>query len=114
MPSAAPGGARSMRSHGGSPSRRQAAAVSRRPTGAGGEYMVRSVAPPAFARLAPRTATVGLQQFTNVADPLFTPLANGLRQATMLGAAAPPLAMESLVAAAVDRISVLLDASRQK
>src|SRR5215467_535698 len=80
----------------------------------GGEYMVLSVAPAAFARLAPRTATVGLQQFTNVADPLFTPLANGLRQATMLGAAAPALAMESLVAAAVDRISVLLDASRQK
>jgi len=80
----------------------------------GGEYMVLSVAPAAFARLAPRTATGGLQQFTNVADPLFTPLANGLRRATMLGAAAPPLAMESLVAAAVDRISVLLDASRQK
>src|SRR5262249_56043302 len=41
----------------------------------GGEYMVLSVTPDAFARLAPRTATGGLQQFTNLAHPLFTPLA---------------------------------------
>src|SRR5262249_38229470 len=40
----------------------------------------------------------------------FTPLATGLRRAAVLGAAAPPLAMETLVAAAVERVSVLLGA----
>src|SRR5215470_10338883 len=76
----------------------------------GGEYMVLSVAPATFARLAPGIAIDRLQQFTNVADPLFTPLATDLRRAAVLGAAAPPLAMETLVAAAVERVSVQLGA----
>ena len=80
----------------------------------GGEYLVLSVAPETFARLAPGIATGRLQQFTNVADPLFTPLANGLRRATVLGAAIPPLAMETLAAAAVERVSVLLDAGTRR
>src|SRR5262245_19314990 len=49
----------------------------------GGEYLVLSVAPETFARLAPAIATGRLQQFTNVADPLFTPLANALRRAAV-------------------------------
>ena len=65
-----------------------------------------SVAPETFARLSPEFANGQLQQFTNVADPLFTSLAIGLRRAAMLGAAAAPLAMETLVAAAVERVSV--------
>jgi AraC family transcriptional regulator len=80
----------------------------------GGEYLVLSVAPETFARLAPGIETGELQQFTNAADPLFTPLAAGLRRAIMLGAASPPLAMETLVAAAVERVSALLDASTQR
>jgi AraC family transcriptional regulator len=76
----------------------------------GGEYLVLSVAPETFARLAPGIARGRLRQFTNVADPLFTPLATGLRRAAMLGAATPALAMETLAAAAVERVSVLLDA----
>ena len=78
----------------------------------GGEYLVLIVAPETFARLAPGIATGQLQQFTNVADPLFTPLANGLRRVTMLGATAPPLALETLVAVAVERVSLVLDAGR--
>jgi AraC family transcriptional regulator len=80
----------------------------------GGEYLVLSVAPETFARLAPGIAAGQLQQFTNAADPLFTPLAIGLRRASVLGAAAPPLAMEILVAAAVARVSVLLNAGTQR
>ncbi|WFU73225.1 AraC family transcriptional regulator [Bradyrhizobium sp. CB2312] len=80
----------------------------------GGEYLVLSVAPETFARLAPGIATSHLQQFTNVADPLFTPLATGLRRATVLGAVAPRLAMETLVAATVERISVLFAAGAQR
>ena len=75
----------------------------------GGEYLVLSVAPETLARHAPRTVRGRLPQITNVADPLFTPLAIGLRRAAMLGAAAP-LAIETLVAAAVERISAVLDA----
>ena len=52
-----------------------------------------SVAPETFARLVPGIVTSPLQQFTNMADPRFTPLATGLRRAAVLGAAAPPLAM---------------------
>jgi AraC family transcriptional regulator len=70
----------------------------------GGEYLAVSIAPETFARLAPGFATGQLQRFTNVADPLFTSLAIGLRRAAMLGAA--PLAMETLVAAAVERVSL--------
>jgi AraC family transcriptional regulator len=76
--------------------------------------LVLSVAPETFARLAPGIATGRLQQFTNVADPLFTPLATGLRRATMLGAPTPSLAMEALAVAAVERISVLLDAGTRR
>ena len=43
----------------------------------GGEYLVLSVAPETFTRLAPGIATDQLPQFTNVADPLFTPLRPG-------------------------------------
>jgi len=80
----------------------------------GGEYLVLSVAPETFARLAPGIAAVRLRQFTNVADPLFTALATGLRRATVLGAATSLLAMETLVAAAIDRVSALLDADPQR
>src|SRR5215471_2814529 len=77
----------------------------------GGEYLVLSVAPETFARHAPGTVRGRLPQITNVADPLFTPLAIGLRRAAMLGAAAP-LAIETLVAAAVERISAVHDTAR--
>lgn len=80
----------------------------------GGEYLVLSVAPQTFARLAPGIARDQLQQFTNAADPLYTPLATNLRRAIMLGAVTPPLAMEILVAAAVERVSALLDPSTQR
>jgi hypothetical protein len=63
--------------------------------------LVLTVAPETLARLAPGNASVRLAQFTNVADPLFTPLAIGLRRAAMLCAAAQPLAIETLAAAAV-------------
>jgi AraC family transcriptional regulator len=75
----------------------------------GGEYLVLRIAPETFTRLAPGMESGRLARFTNVADPLFTPLATGLRRMTMLGSAAPPLAIEALAAAAVERVSVLLD-----
>jgi len=80
----------------------------------GGEYLVLSVAPETFTQLAPGIATDRLSQFTNVADPLFTPLAAGLRRAMVLGAATPTLAIETLVAAAIERVSVLLDAGMRR
>jgi AraC family transcriptional regulator len=80
----------------------------------GGEYLVLSVAPETFARLAPGIATDRLRQLTNVADPPFTPLAADLRRAAVLGNLAPPLAMDSFVAAAVERVSVLLAAGAQR
>ena len=80
----------------------------------GGEYLVLTVAPETLARLAPGNASARLAQFTNVADPLFTPLAIGLRRAAMLCAAAQPLAIETLAAAAVERVSVLLGTSMPK
>jgi AraC family transcriptional regulator len=80
----------------------------------GGEYFVLSIAPETFVQLAPGLATERLPQFTNVADPLFTPLAAGLRRALVLGAATPSLAMETLVTAAIERISVLLEAGRRR
>jgi len=80
----------------------------------GGEYLMLSVAPETYTRLAPGIATDRLPQFTNVADPQFTPLAAGLRRAMVLGAARPPLAMETLVAAAIERVSVLLDAGTRR
>jgi AraC family transcriptional regulator len=80
----------------------------------GGEYLVLSVAPEIFARLAPGIPTGRLQQFTNLADPLFTSLATGLRRATALGGATPPLAMDTLIAAAVERVSERLDAGTHR
>jgi AraC family transcriptional regulator len=80
----------------------------------GGEYLVLSVAPETFTRLVPGIAIGPLQQFTNVADPVFTPLANGLRRATVVGAATPPLAMEVLAAAAVERVAVVLEAGARR
>jgi AraC family transcriptional regulator len=76
----------------------------------GGEYLILSVAPETFARLAPGIAQARLSQFTNVADPQFTRLAIGLRRATMVGAAIPPLSIETMAAAAVERVSTVLDA----
>src|SRR5262245_59246350 len=80
----------------------------------GGEYLVLSVAPDTFARLAAGTASRQLRRFSNAADPLFTPLATGLRRITIPGVAAPALAMDTLVAAAVERVSALLDAGPQR
>jgi AraC family transcriptional regulator len=80
----------------------------------GGEYLVLSVAPEKFARLASGVRTSQLKQFTNAADPPFTPIAIGLRRITMVGAAAPSLAMESVVAAAAERVSALLNPATRR
>ena len=80
----------------------------------GGEYLVLSLAPEIFARLASGIETGQLKRFSNAADPLFTPLATGLRRIAMLGAAAPSLAMETVVAAAAERVSALLNPGTQK
>jgi AraC family transcriptional regulator len=77
----------------------------------GGEYLMLTVAPETFARLAPGIASGRLAQITNVADPLFTPLAIGLRRATILGAMIRPLAIETLTATAVERVSAFFDTS---
>jgi AraC family transcriptional regulator len=74
----------------------------------GGEYLVLTVAPETFARLAPGIATGQLHQFTNVADHLFTPLAIALRRTAMLGAAAPSLAIENSAIEAVERVLVAI------
>ena len=79
----------------------------------GGEYLVLNVAPETFTRLAPGIAAGQLQQFTNLADPLFTPLAASLRRVALLGAAAPLLVIETHVAIAVERVSTLLVGSRR-
>jgi AraC family transcriptional regulator len=76
----------------------------------GGEYLLISIAPETFSRLVPRITWRRLSQFTNVADPLFTPLAIGLRRAALLRAATPLLSIEMMAAAAVERISAVLDA----
>ena len=76
----------------------------------GGEYLLLSIAPETFSRLAPRIMWRRLSQFTNVADPLFTPLAIGLRRAALLRAATPLLSIEIMAAAAVERVSAALDA----
>jgi AraC family transcriptional regulator len=68
-----------------------------------------SVEPETFARLAPELASGSLAQFTNATDPIFTRLPIDLRQATLLGAAISPLAFEALVAAAIQRVSELLN-----
>jgi AraC family transcriptional regulator len=75
----------------------------------GGEYLMLSVEPDTLARLSPETASGPLVQFSNVADPLFTRFAVGLRRATMLGAACSPLAIEVLIAAAIQRVSAMLN-----
>jgi AraC family transcriptional regulator len=77
----------------------------------GGEYLVLSVAPATFARLAPGIAAGQLHQFTNVIDPLFTPLATALRRAAMLHCTGSPLMIETLAVAAVERISVAINRS---
>lgn len=78
----------------------------------GGEYLTLSVEPETFARFAPEVASGSLRQFTNVADPPFTRFALGLRRATMIAAAISPLAIEVLAAAAVQRVSVLLNGGK--
>jgi AraC family transcriptional regulator len=80
----------------------------------GGEYLVLSVAPDMFAQLALGIDTGQLRQFTNAADPLFTPLASRLRLITMAGAAASSLALDAVVAAAPDRVSALMNPRRQR
>jgi AraC family transcriptional regulator len=75
----------------------------------GGEYLVLTVVPEVFARLSPRIASSRLAQFSNVPDPLFTPLAASLRQAAILGKTTWPLAIETLAAAAVERVSAFFD-----
>jgi AraC family transcriptional regulator len=75
----------------------------------GGEYLLLSLAPDVFDRFASGTSTSRLRQFSNMADPLFTPLAASLRRITMPGAAAPSLAIETLVAVAAERVSTLLN-----
>ena len=80
----------------------------------GGEYLVLSFAPKVFARFASGIETCRLRQFTNAADPRFTPLATSLRRMTMVGAAAPSLAMESVVAVAAERVSAVLNPSTQR
>jgi AraC family transcriptional regulator len=80
----------------------------------GGEYLVLSFVPEIFARRATGIETSQVRQFTNAADPLFTPLATELRRITMFGAAAPSLAIETIVAAAVERVSALLNPSTKR
>jgi AraC family transcriptional regulator len=80
----------------------------------GGEYLVLSFVPEIFARRATGIETSQVRQFTNAADPLFTPLATELRRITMLGAAAPSLAIETIVAAAIERVSALLNPSTKR
>lgn len=75
----------------------------------GGEYLVLNVTPETFGRLAPGIPTSQLKQFTNVVDPLFTPLATALRRTLMLDAAASTLAIESLAVAAVERVAVAIN-----
>lgn len=75
----------------------------------GGEYLLLSLAPDVFDRFASGTNTSRLRQFSNMADPLFTPLAASLRRIAMPGAAAPSLAIETLVAVAAERASTLLN-----
>src|SRR5262249_26495081 len=79
----------------------------------GGEYLLLSVTPETLTRLAPGIVAERLPQLTNMADPLFTPLAAGLRRAMVLGAATPPLVTETLVTAAIERVSVLLAGTRR-
>ena len=75
----------------------------------GGEYLLLSLAPDVFDRFASGTNTSRLRQFSSMADPLFTPLAASLRRIAMPGAAAPSLAIETLVAVAAERASTLLN-----
>jgi AraC family transcriptional regulator len=80
----------------------------------GGEYLLLSLAADVFDRFASGTNTSRLRQFSNMADPLFTPLAASLRRITMPGAAAPSLAIETLVAVAAERVSTLLDPNTRR
>src|SRR5262249_32317008 len=75
----------------------------------GGGELLLSLAPDALDRFASGNNPGQLRQFTNLADPLFTPLAASLRRITMPGAAAPSLAIETLVASAAERVSILLN-----
>jgi len=75
----------------------------------GGEYLLLGLASDAFARFASGNEPAQPRQFTNLADPLFTPLAASLRRIAMTGATAPSLAIETLVASAAERVSILLN-----
>jgi AraC family transcriptional regulator len=75
----------------------------------GGEYLVLTIAPGTLARLVPRAAERPLPQFTNMADPGFTPLAIALRRAACVGAAAVGPSLDTLVVAAVERLAARVD-----
>jgi AraC family transcriptional regulator len=72
----------------------------------GGEYLVLIVAPATLVRLAPAIVDRALPQFTNVAEPGFTALAIALRRAACAGARAAGLRLDTLVAAAVERLAM--------
>lgn len=80
----------------------------------GGEYLTLGVEPETFARLASDVGSGSPAQFTNVADPLFTRFAIDLRRLTMVGAASSTLAIEVLTAAAVQRVSLLLNGGKPR
>jgi AraC family transcriptional regulator len=80
----------------------------------GGEYLMLSVEPDTFARLSPETASGSLVQLTNMTDPLFTQFAINLRRATILGAASSPVAIEVLIAAAIQRVSATLNGGKSR
>jgi AraC family transcriptional regulator len=80
----------------------------------GGEYLTLRIEPDTFARLVSEVASGSPAQFTNVADPLFTRFAIDLRRLTMVGGASSPLAIEVLMAAAVQRVSLLLNGGKPR
>jgi AraC family transcriptional regulator len=77
----------------------------------GGEYLVLSVAPATFARLAPGLERGPLPQFTNVSDSWFTPLAMALRRIACSSEVIDGLHTEALAAAAVERLAAQIDGS---
>ncbi|MFZ1088051.1 MAG: AraC family transcriptional regulator [Xanthobacteraceae bacterium] len=77
----------------------------------GGEYLILSVAPETFARLAPRYERGRLPQFTNVSDAWFTPLGMALRRIACSSEVIDGLHFEALAAAAVERLAAQIDGS---
>jgi len=75
----------------------------------GGEYMVLSVTPERLERLGPGLDRARLPQFTNLADPRFTPLAMALRRAVCAGEAMEGLGIEVIATAAAERVAAQMD-----